>query len=85
MSKKCQMCRIFMSCQFTINLILMLVSVKPVKHDQEQVRSSRVVSKTEKVISKLLLFVVLTSLLWSFDVKYWELNSSEERSTRMVS
>lgn len=72
--------------EFTINLILMLVSVKPVNCDQEQVRSSGVGSKIENVTSKILLFVVLTPLLlWSFDVKYRELNPSEERSTRMVS
>lgn len=72
--------------EFTINLILMLVSVEPVNRDQEQVRSSGVGSKIENVTSKILLFVVLTPLLlWSFDVKYCELNPSEERSTRMVS
>lgn len=56
----------------------MLVSVKPVKHDQEQVRSSGVGSKIEMATSKLILFIVLMPLLlWSFDVKYWELNPSE--------
>lgn len=54
MSIKRHMCKIFVSCQCLLfNLILMLVSVKPVKHDQEQVRSSGVGSKIEKATSKL--------------------------------
>lgn len=62
------------------------MSVKLVKHDQEQVRSSGAGSKIENVISKCLLFMELTPLLlWLFNVKYWELNPSEERSTGAVS